>query len=95
LKQTRGAKKIPKTVLKTTLKSKETTYTLVFVKYISVSFQSHSIRAFSVFLEDTLRIISGIYRAGKNLKTDLDSTHQNWATTVDFFSKDKNLFIIC
>jgi hypothetical protein len=30
LKQTRGDKKIPKTVLKTRLKTKETTYTLVF-----------------------------------------------------------------
>jgi hypothetical protein len=30
LRQTRGDKKIPRTVLKTRLKTKETTYTLVF-----------------------------------------------------------------
>jgi hypothetical protein len=52
LRQTRGAKKIPKTVLKTRLKTKETTYTLVFVKYLVVSFRTLSIRAYSVFLED-------------------------------------------
>jgi hypothetical protein len=46
-----------KTVLKTRLITKETTYTLVFVKYLVVSFRSHSIKAFSVFLEDSLRII--------------------------------------
>jgi hypothetical protein len=46
-------------VLKTRLNTKETTYTLVFVKYLEGSFQSYSIRAFSVFLEDSLRIISG------------------------------------
>jgi hypothetical protein len=42
LKQTRGAKNIPKTVLKTLLKIKETTWTLVFVNNLLVSFQSHS-----------------------------------------------------
>jgi hypothetical protein len=31
---------------------------VVFVKYLVVSFRSHSIRAFSVFLRDSLRIIS-------------------------------------
>jgi hypothetical protein len=46
LRQTRGAKKVPKIVLKTRLKTKETTYTLVFVKYLVVSFRSHSIWAF-------------------------------------------------
>jgi hypothetical protein len=51
LRQTRGAKKIPKTVLKATFKAKKTTYTLVFGKYIAGTFRSHSIRAFSVFLE--------------------------------------------
>jgi hypothetical protein len=38
LKQTRGGKKIPKTVLKTRFKTKKTIYTLVFVKYLVVSF---------------------------------------------------------
>jgi hypothetical protein len=76
-KQTRGAKKLPKTVLKTRLKTKETTYTLVFVKYLVVSFRGHSIWAFSVFFEDSLKIISGTLRARKNLKTDSDSAHQN------------------
>jgi hypothetical protein len=47
-------KKIPKTVLKTRFKTKENTYTLVFGKFLVVSFPSHSIRAFSVFLEDSL-----------------------------------------
>jgi hypothetical protein len=56
LRQKRGSTKIPKTVLKTRLK---TTYTLVFVKYLVVSFQGHSIRANSVFLERSLKIISG------------------------------------
>jgi hypothetical protein len=58
LRQTRGAKKIPETVLKTRLKTKETTYTLVFVKYLVISFPSHSMRAFLVFLKALLRIIS-------------------------------------
>jgi hypothetical protein len=57
----RGAKNIPKTVLKTNLKIKEITYTLVFVKKnLVVSLQSHSIRKSSVFLEAALRIISEI-----------------------------------
>jgi hypothetical protein len=63
LRQTKGAKKFPNKVLKAIIKTKETTYTLVFVKYHLVSFRSHSIREFSVFLgflEDlSLRIISG------------------------------------
>jgi hypothetical protein len=46
LRQTRGVKKIPKTVLKTRINTKETTYNLVFVKSLVVYFQSHSIRAF-------------------------------------------------
>jgi hypothetical protein len=76
LRQTRGDKKIPKTVLKTTLKIKETASTLLFIKYFVVSFQSHSIRAFSVFLEDSLRIISQKPdMLEKNLKTDSDSAH--------------------
>jgi hypothetical protein len=56
------------TVLKTRLKIKEITYSLVYVKYLVVYLRSHSITAFSVSLEDLLRIISGIC-AGKNLKT--------------------------
>jgi hypothetical protein len=52
------AKNISKTILKTILKTKEATYTLVFGKYLVVSVRSHSIRAFSVFLEDSLRIIA-------------------------------------
>jgi hypothetical protein len=58
LRQTRYARKIPKPVLKTTLITNETTYYLDFGKYVVVSFWSHSIRAFSVLLEDSLRIIS-------------------------------------
>jgi hypothetical protein len=73
LRQTKGGKNIQKTVSKTKLKIKETTYTLIFVKYLVVSFWSPSTRAFSVFLKDSLRIISGIWRAGKNIKTDSDS----------------------
>jgi hypothetical protein len=51
-------RKISKTVLETTLISKETPYTLDFRKYFVASFWSHSIRAFSVLLEDSLMIIS-------------------------------------
>jgi hypothetical protein len=40
LRRTRGAKKITKTVLKTQLKAKQTTYILVFVEYLMVSFKS-------------------------------------------------------
>jgi hypothetical protein len=58
LRQTKYAKKIPKPVLETTLITKENTYTLDFGKYFVVSFWSHLIRAFSVLLEDSLRIIS-------------------------------------
>jgi hypothetical protein len=58
-RQTRGAKKIPKTDLNIKLKTKETSYTLVFVKYLVVSFRSHSNKGmFSVFvrfIEDYLR----------------------------------------
>jgi hypothetical protein len=52
-------KKIPKTLMKTRLKFEEITNILIFEKYRVVSFQNHSIRAFSVFLEDSLRFISG------------------------------------
>jgi hypothetical protein len=45
-------------VFETALITKETTYTLEFRKYFVVSFWRLSIRAFSVFLEDILRIIS-------------------------------------
>jgi hypothetical protein len=41
IRQTRGAKKIPKTVLKARLRIKETTNTLVVVKNLVVSFQSY------------------------------------------------------
>jgi hypothetical protein len=58
LRQTRYARKISKPVLETTLIIKETTYSLDFRKCFVVSFWSHSIRAFSVLLEDSLRIIS-------------------------------------
>jgi hypothetical protein len=58
LRQTRGAKKIPKTILKAKLKAKPATYTFVFVKYLVVSSRSHSIRAFSVFLENSLTGLS-------------------------------------
>jgi hypothetical protein len=39
------------------------------VKYLMVSFRSHSIWAFSVLLEDSLRIISKSWRAAKNPRT--------------------------
>jgi hypothetical protein len=58
LTQTRCARKIPKPVLEATLIIKETTYTLNFMKYFVTSFWIHSIRAFSVLLEDSLRIIA-------------------------------------
>jgi hypothetical protein len=58
LRQTRCARKISKPVLETTLITKETTYTLDFRKYSVVSFWSHSMRAFLVLLEDSLRNIS-------------------------------------
>jgi hypothetical protein len=44
--------------LETTLITKETTYTLNFIKYYVLSFWSHSIRAFSVLLENSLRTFS-------------------------------------
>jgi hypothetical protein len=84
----RGAKTIPKTFLKTRLKSKER---IVFGKYLVVSFQSQSIRVFSVFLEDILKKPDV---AGKNLKPDSDSAQQKQSRIVDF-SSDRNLFIIC
>jgi hypothetical protein len=43
LRQTSGAENIPKTVLKTRLKTKETTYTLVFGKNLVVSAFERSI----------------------------------------------------
>jgi hypothetical protein len=49
---------IPKPVLEATLITKETTYYLVYRKYFVVSFCRHSIRAFSVLLENSLRITS-------------------------------------
>jgi hypothetical protein len=55
---------------KTRHKTQETTHILVFVKYLVVSSRSQSIRAFSVFLEDSLKIISETSSVGKNLKTD-------------------------
>jgi hypothetical protein len=45
-------------VLETTLNDKETTHTLDFGKYFIASFWSHSIGAFSVLLEKSLKIIS-------------------------------------
>jgi hypothetical protein len=57
LRQTRCARKIPTPVLETSLITKETMYYLDFAKYFVVSFWSHSIWAFSVLLEDSLRII--------------------------------------
>jgi hypothetical protein len=40
-----------KTSFKPRLKTKVTTYTLIFVKYLVVFFSNHAIRAFSVFFE--------------------------------------------
>jgi hypothetical protein len=58
INSTRYARNFPKPVLETTLITKETTYTLDFWKCFVVSFWSHSMRAFSVLLEDSLRMIS-------------------------------------
>jgi hypothetical protein len=58
LRQIRCGRKILKPVLETTLITKETTYTLDFGKYFVGIFWSHSIKAFSVLLEESLRIIS-------------------------------------
>jgi hypothetical protein len=46
----------------------------VLEKYHVVSFRRHSTRTYPLFLEYILRIISGPWRDGKNLKTDSDST---------------------
>jgi hypothetical protein len=90
LRKTKGAKKIPKTVLKIGIKIKETTYTLVFRKHLFVFFrcieiyiEATQLGHFHLFLEDSLS--SEACRAGKNLKTDLNSTHHNQAKIVDFF----------
>jgi hypothetical protein len=55
--RTRGAKNIPKTVLKTRLKMKETTYTLVFVKCLwSLSEANKAMfSVFGIFIDDYLR----------------------------------------
>jgi hypothetical protein len=58
LRLTRCAIEIPKPVLETALIVKETTYTFDFRKCFVVSFWSHSIMAFPVLLENSLRIIS-------------------------------------
>jgi hypothetical protein len=58
LRQTRCTRKIPKPILETSFITEKTTYTLDFRKYFVVSFWSHPIRAFSVVLEDSLKIIS-------------------------------------
>jgi hypothetical protein len=52
LRQTRCARKIPKQFWKLHLLPKKPRNTLDFGKYFVVSFWSHSIRAFSVLLED-------------------------------------------
>jgi hypothetical protein len=57
LRRIKGAKKIPETILKTRFKTKQTTYTLVFIKYLMAAFRTHLIWAFSVLLEDSLWII--------------------------------------
>jgi hypothetical protein len=70
-----GAKMIPKTVLKTKLKTKEITCTLVFVKYLVVSFRRYK-GFFSVFgglIEDYDRDLT----CWENSWTDLGSVHQN------------------
>jgi hypothetical protein len=83
------ANKIPKTVLKTNLQTKETTYNLVFAKYLVVCFWTHLIRAFSVFLEDLLRIISGTWRVGKILKNRFGLSTPKLSKNRWFYSKDK------
>jgi hypothetical protein len=68
LRQTRGAKKVPKTILKTRLNTEVTTYTLIFVKYLVVSFQIHSIRAFTMFLEDSLKNLTQLTKIKQESK---------------------------
>jgi hypothetical protein len=58
LRQTRYTRKVLKPVLETALITEETTNTLDFRKHFVLSFWSRSIRAFSVLLEDSFRIIS-------------------------------------
>jgi hypothetical protein len=58
LRRTRSVKKIPKTVLKTRLKIKQSKYTLIYIEYLLIFSGSHSITAFLVFLEYSLKIIS-------------------------------------
>jgi hypothetical protein len=56
-----------------------------------VSFPRHSRRAFLVFLEYSLTIISEAWRAEKNLKADSDSTHQNKQESLNIFNTQKLL----
>jgi hypothetical protein len=46
-------------------------------------------RNFQCFWKIKLRMISGTCRAGKNLKTDLNSAHQNTPRIDDFLLKIK------
>jgi hypothetical protein len=91
LRQFRSAKKISKTVLKSKLKTKETTNTLIAGKYLVGFLRSHSIRAFSVIF------VFGDYL--KNLTCWKKSKHQIWAqrtkimkeSLIFFFRQDLSL----
>jgi hypothetical protein len=48
----------------------------------------------SLFLEHSLRTISEAWSAGKNLKTESDSEHQNKARIVGFFQKTKSCWVV-
>jgi hypothetical protein len=63
--ETRHANKIPKTILKTRLKTKEITYNLVFVKYLVVFFRSHS-GIFSVFRRFIENYLKNLTYSGKS-----------------------------
>jgi hypothetical protein len=57
LRQTRGAKNIPKTILKTRLKTKETAYTLFFGKYLVIFFMiSADYATYEKYVETCLHV---------------------------------------
>jgi hypothetical protein len=59
LRLIRGEKKIPIRVSENKTQNQRNHVYFAFVKYLVVSFPSHSNRSFSVFLGYSLRIISG------------------------------------
>jgi predicted deacetylase len=73
---------------------KETTYTLDFGKYFVVSFWSHSIREFSVLLEDSLRIISELrtLTCWEKSKNGVVINSLKYVKKVEFSSQKKKVF---